>query len=337
MTAAPDDDTLGLNLVYTDPSSSLSSSLNGGGGIVKKPKRKTKYDRRRERGKLAKLAKDDEKRKRRDGNGSSAATLQQQGTKSVGSRDVGNNEVDLGGGSSSLAGIASLLGGSTVKEQKKRKIASSQSKPIDTTTSTNVELTSIEEKKEKIALDDGDTKEKAKVVAMEDNKSEANSIGKEESKLEAASPSSTQSTTRPLVENAKPTVSLAVEDTASSSRRHRVSFYAFKSLCTSYAFSNPCISYHSCLHINYTRHKQHYPMNNRQPIYLNFMPDHETWIGVNMPRRILKLVRLVHISLIPPRVLRRRMMWMWIKKDKQRIKEEQKRHRQHHRHVHLPS
>ena len=56
MTAAPDEDTLGLNLVYTDPSSLSSTTSLGLGGVVKKPKRKTKYDRRRERGKLAKLA-----------------------------------------------------------------------------------------------------------------------------------------------------------------------------------------------------------------------------------------------------------------------------------------
>ena len=237
MTAAPDDDTLGLNLVYTDPSS-LSSSLNGGLGVIKKPKRKTKYDRRREKGKLAKLAKDDEKRKRNGAVGT-RATLQQQGKQhSNSSRDVGDDsKVDAGGGSSSLAGIASLLGGSSVKEQKKRKTSSvSQSKSIDTATSTT-KPESTAEKEEETAVDVSAAKPNAKVAKEEDTAElAANSIGKEESKSEAALSSSAQSTSLPLAENAKPTVSLAVEDTASSSRRHRVSFYAvFKSLCTSYA------------------------------------------------------------------------------------------------------
>lgn len=220
MTAAPDDDTLGLNLVYTDPSSTATNLGLGLGGTTKKPKRKTKYDRRRERGKLAKLAKDDEKRKRRDG--ISGSTTAQQGNKSVHSTDVGDNsKVDVGGGgSSSFAGIASLLGGSSVKEQKKRKI-SSQSKPADTTPTIKPENT--EEKKEKIAADDSDTKPRAQVIAMEEDTKSAANIGREESKLEAAPPSSAQSTSFPPAENAKPTISLAVEDTAASSRRHRVS------------------------------------------------------------------------------------------------------------------
>jgi len=219
MTAAPDDDTLGLNLVYTDPSSSLSSSLNG--GVVKKPKRKTKYDRRRERGKLAKLAKDDEKRTKRDNGSVSTATLQDQGDNS--SRDVGDNsKTDVGGGSSSLAGIASLLGGSSVKEQKKRKTASSQSKPSDT--SPTIKPESTEEKKQETTIEDSEAKPKAKDAAMEeDTKISAVNSAKEESKSEAAPSTSAQSTSLPLVEDTKPSVSLAVEDTTSSSRRHRVS------------------------------------------------------------------------------------------------------------------
>ena len=226
MTAAPDEDTLGLNLVYTDPSS-LSSpnlSLGLGGGVVKKPKRKTKYDRRREKGKLAKLAKDDEKRKRRDGvSGGNTSTASQQGEK-ISNRDVGNNsKADMGGGSSSLAGFASLLGGNSVKEQTKRKIAS-QSKPIDTTPT--IKPDSTEEKKEKIAVDeDSEAKPKAQVVANEEDTKSATNSAKEESKLEAAPSTSMQSTSLPLVENSKPTISLAVEDSASSSRRHRVSSY----------------------------------------------------------------------------------------------------------------
>ena len=335
MTAAPDDDTLGLNLVYTDPSS-LSSATNllSGGGVVKKPKRKTKYDRRRERGKLAKLAKDDEKRKKRDGVGTSTATLQHQGEEKISNRDVGDiSKVDVGGGSSSLAGIASLLGGSSVKEQKKRK-----TKPIDTATPTNVESESIEEEKKETAVDDDDAKPRAKVVANEeDTKSAANSA-KEESKLEPAS-TSAQSTSLPLVENTKPTVSLAVEDTTSSSRRHRVSSKSCEHiLCTFFYAHFLILSSFTPFTTNKYRHKQHCQMNNRQPIFLNFTPDHETWIGVNMPLKILKLVRLVHISLIPLRILRRRMMieWMWIKKDKQRMTQTNHRQQQRH-HVHLPS
>jgi len=229
MTAAPDDDTLGLNLVYTDPSSLSSPNLSLGGGVVKKPKRKTKYDRRRERGKLAKLAKDDEKRKKRDNGSGGTATLQHQEDKS--SRDVGDNsKTDVGGGSSSLAGIASLLGGSSVKEQKKRKIAS-QSMPFDTTTYANVESTSIKDKKEETIVEDSDAKSKAKVIANEeDTKSAADSIVKEESKEEAAPTTSMQSTPLPSVENTKPSVSLATEDTASSSRRHRVSSKSLSTL-----------------------------------------------------------------------------------------------------------
>jgi len=96
MTAAPDDDTLGLNLVYTDPSSTTGLGL--GGDTTKKPKRKTKYDRRRERGKLAKLAKDDEKRKKRDNGSDSTTTLQQGEVKSINSRYVEDtSKVDVVG------------------------------------------------------------------------------------------------------------------------------------------------------------------------------------------------------------------------------------------------
>jgi len=225
MTAAPDDDTLGLNLVYTE--SSLSSSL---GGVVKKPKRKTKYDRRRERGKLAKLAKDDEKRKKRD-NGS-GSTLQHQGEEKISNRDVGDNsKVDIGG-SSSLAGIASLLGGgSSVKEQTKRK-TSSQSTNTDNTTPTS-KPKSTEEKKQETTIEDSEAKSNAKDVAKEEDTklSAADSPVKGESKSEAAPSTSAQSTSIPSVETVKPKVSLQVEDSALSSRRHRVSSKSLSTSC----------------------------------------------------------------------------------------------------------
>lgn len=257
MTAAPtNDDDLGLNLVFTSPSliaSSTTTTGTGGGGIIinnKKPKRKTKYDKRRERGKLAKAAKDEEKRKKREhqqregGGGlynNTPAQLQE------GRHDTklgDGDDIDDGGERkvSSLVSIAAALNGSVSDNNKKKKAIAYTTPPVAES--------KVAAEKQLGGGDENDVKTGTQVVAKVGMKEDDLRVPRP--KIESASSAVVPRESLPI-EPTPPTASQPVEDTSSSSRKHRVRvlyitlsfiFTNMHILCTLLLFSMTCIYIH---------------------------------------------------------------------------------------------
>ena len=225
MTAAPtNDDDLGLNLVFTPPSliASSTTTTGTGGGIItttnKKPKRKTKYDKRRERGKLAKAAKDEEKRKKREhqqregGGGlyNTKSTQLQEGRHDTKLGD--GDDIDDGGERkvSSLVSIAAALNGSVSDNNKKKAIAYTTPPVAESKVAAENQLGGEHENDVKTG-----TQVVGKVGMKEDD------LRVPRPKIESASSAVVPRESLPI-EPTPPTASQPVEDTSSSSRKHRV-------------------------------------------------------------------------------------------------------------------
>ena len=240
MTAAPTDDDLGLNLVFSTPS--VSTGVGVGGGLLgggggnnhnnKKPKRKTKYDRRRERGERAKAAKEEEKRVRR---------LQQAGQRGsditagryIGNVGSTNREVRSGGGGgdgsdgvSSLAGIASMLNTRPTAREEKKKLL-----PSATTSIIASDIESKDRTADNVHNSNNDAKQAVKVADDTAGEGEGGvDVDEKKPKTDVDTLSSKPSspTTEPIKQITAPPIqqpvaSLSTIDTEVSSRRHRVS------------------------------------------------------------------------------------------------------------------
>ena len=265
MTAAPTDDDLGLNLVFSTPS--VSTGVGVGGGLLgggggnnhnnKKPKRKTKYDRRRERGERAKAAKEEEKRVRR------LQQAGQRGSDISAGRYIGNvtgstiKEVRSGGGGgdgssgvSSLAGIASMLNTQpTAREEKKKLI------PSATTSIIASDIESKDSTADNVHNSNNDAKQAVKVADDTAGEGEGGvDVDEKKPKTDVDTLSSKPSspTTEPIKQITAPPIqqpvaSLSTIDTEVSSRRHRVSPV---SLC--------CVANPRILFLVHTSHAQNF-------------------------------------------------------------------------------
>mmetsp|Transcript_5559 Transcript_5559/g.12115 ORF Transcript_5559/g.12115 Transcript_5559/m.12115 type:complete len:1053 (+) Transcript_5559:55-3213(+) len=229
MTAAPKEDAdLGLNLVFSAPSSTSAAAapIGGLGTNGKKPKRKTKYDRRRERGRLAKLAKDQEKKH--------PQTKQQPRQQRGGT----GSAVENGGSSlsSSLAGIAAAFGSGSMKSKSAAIAPSVESVAAEPAEPANAAVVEAEDGISKMESanreDENDDAEESKSSSREitpqstsssaPSSKEDDNYPKETTTLNnkpsVAEP--TASSPPPLMDTAQPVAS-STDEAMISSRRHR--------------------------------------------------------------------------------------------------------------------